>query len=218
MLCGPSTVIKQTALVKALHTAIRDKDATRHTFVTCSNRLVRLLIEEALSLFPAVPVTVQTPCGPYEGVKLPEEHRICAVSILRAADCMLDEVRSMMPSIAVGKILIQRYEKTAMPCLMYSKLPPDIGTRPVLLLDPMLATGGSAVTAVKVLVDAGCAPETIIFVNVVCVREGLEALQNAYPAVRVVTSAIDPELNAQKYIVPGLGDFGDRYFGTDGVP
>ena len=174
---------------------------------------MRLLIEEALALLPSTPVTVETPCGPYTGCTLPEEHRICAVSILRAADCMLGEVRAMMPSVAVGKILIQRDEATALPQLMYSKLPPDVATRPVLLLDPMLATGGSAVAAVKVLVEAGVPPENIVFVNVVCVREGLAALAAAYPAVKVVTGAIDPILNEKKYIVPGLGDFGDRYFG-----
>lgn len=119
----------------------------------------------------------------------------------------------MMPSVAVGKILIQRDEATAMPQLMYSKLPPDIARRPVLLLDPMLATGGSAVMACKVLVDQGVPPENIIFVNIVCVQEGLDALAKAYPAVQVVTGAIDPILNDKKYIVPGLGDFGDRYFG-----
>ena len=172
-----------------------------------------MLIEEALALLPSTPVTVETPCGPYTGCKLPEEHRICAVSILRAADCMLGEVRAMMPSVAVGKILIQRDEATALPQLMYSKLPPDVATRPVLLLDPMLATGGSAVAAVKVLVEAGVPPENIVFVNIVCVREGLAALAAAYPAVKVVTGAIDPILNEKKYIVPGLGDFGDRYFG-----
>ena len=186
-------------------------------FVTISNRLTRLLIEEALCLLPATPVTVETPCGPYDGVKLPAEDRICAVSILRAADCMLGEVRTMMPSVAVGKILIQRDEATALPHLMYSKLPPDVKDRPVLLLDPMLATGGSAVAACKVLVEAGVPPANIIFVNIVCVKEGLDALHTAYPQVAIVTGAVDPILNEKKYIVPGLGDFGDRYFGTDGM-
>ena len=104
-----------------------------------------------------------------------------------------------------------------MPQLMYDKLPPDIAKRPVLLLDPMLATGGSAVMACKVLVEKGVPAENIIFVNIVCVQEGIDALAKAYPAVRIVTSAIDPILNETKYIVPGLGDFGDRYFGTDGM-
>lgn len=208
------TVLRETKLTRALHTAIRDKAASRHQFVTASNRLTRLLIEEALALLPSEEVTVETPCGPYAGCRLPDEERICAVSILRAADCMLGEVRAMMPSVAVGKILIQRDEETALPQLLYSKLPPDIAARPVLLLDPMLATGGSAVAACRLLAEAGVPPESIIFVNVLCVKEGLQAMASAFPAVRVVTGAIDPVLNGSKYIVPGLGDFGDRYFGT----
>ena len=211
------TLLRQTPLVRALHTAIRAKDASRHTFVTKSDRLVRLLAEEALALLPAQPLTVETPCGPYEGVALPDGPALCAISILRAADCMLGVVRDMMPDISVGKVLIQRDEATAQPVLMYSKLPPAVGELAgVLLLDPMLATGGSAVTAVRVLCERGVKPESIIFVNVVSCEEGLRALAAAYPQVKVVTGAIDPILNEKKYIVPGLGDFGDRYFGTDG--
>ena len=210
------TVLRETKLTRALHTAIRDKAASRHQFVTASNRLTRLLIEEALALLPSEEVTVETPCGPYAGCRLPDEERICAVSILRAADCMLGVVRDMMPDISVGKVLIQRDEATAQPVLMYSKLPPSVGELAgVLLLDPMLATGGSAVTAVRVLCERGVKPESIIFVNVVSCEEGLRALAAAYPQVKVVTGAIDPILNEKKYIVPGLGDFGDRYFGTD---
>ena len=150
------------------------------------------------------------------GMRLPAESSLCAVSILRAADCMLGEVRVMMPSVAVGKILIQRDEETALPTLFYSKLPPDVAMRQVLLLDPMLATGGSAVKAIECLVEKGVRPENIIFVNIVCVREGIAAIHSKYPQVKIVTGAIDPILNSKSYIVPGLGDFGDRYFGTDG--
>ena len=210
-------VLRETPLTRALHTKIRDQGASRHQFVTCSDRLTQMLLEEALGHLPATEVEVMTPCGPYKGVALPEESQLCAISILRAADCMLGVVRSTMPSIAVGKVLIQRDEETALPALMYAKLPPDIATRPaVLVLDPMLATGGSAIMCVKVLVEKGVDPKKIIFVNVVCVKEGIEALAAAYPDVKVVTGAIDPILNEKKYIVPGLGDFGDRYFGTDG--
>ena len=128
---------------------------------------------------------------------------------------MLGVCRAMLPSVAVGKILIQRDEATALPALLYSKLQPNLRGRPILLLDPMLATGGSAVAAVRVLVEKGARPEDIVFVNLVCCREGLQALHDAFPALRVVTSAVDPILDDHKYIVPGLGDFGDRYFGTD---
>ena len=210
------TVLRDTPLTRSLQTIMRDQNTTRERFVLASNRLTHLLIEEALSLLPSMPITVQTPCGPYEGTLLPAESSVCGVSILRAADCMLGELRSMMPSVVVGKILIQRCETTCMPKHFYSKLPPDISKRPVLLLDPMLATGGSAVKAIDCLVEVGVRPENIVFVNIVCVREGINAVHAAYPQVHIVTAAIDPVLNDKKYIVPGLGDFGDRYFGTDG--
>ena len=125
-------------------------------------------------------------------------------------------LRDVAKGVRIGKILIQRNEETALPALMYTKLPPDVASKKgVLLFDPMLATGGSAVTAVRILVERGVREENIVFCNVVCCDEGLAAMHVAYPAVRVVTGAIDPELNEKKYIVPGLGDFGDRYFGTD---
>mmetsp|Transcript_25474 Transcript_25474/g.51761 ORF Transcript_25474/g.51761 Transcript_25474/m.51761 type:complete len:218 (+) Transcript_25474:27-680(+) len=214
VLPNTTTVLRCTPLVRALHTAIRNKESSRRTFVSSSDRLVQMLIEEALGLLPATPVTVTTPCGSYDGVALPEESNIVAVSIMRAADCMLGVCRTMMPAVAVGKILIQRDEATALPVLLYSKLP-SLSGRPVLLLDPMLATGGSCIEAVRVLIERGARPEDVVFVNILCCNEGLSALHAVFPTVRVVTSAVDTVLNGQKYIVPGLGDFGDRYFGTD---
>ena len=220
-----------------------DSSACCSQFVTNSDRLVQLLIEEAMGHLPAKEVTIETPCGPYQGVMLPDESSLCAVSILRAADCMLGVVRSTMPSIKVGKVLIQRDEETALPVLMYAKLPPDIAACPaVLLVDPserrersnsgaqqnarlviscnvlqaptalrnvshvvphraplaVLATGGSAVMCIKVLVERGVEPKNIIFVNVVCCKEGLEAIAAAYPEVLVVTGAVDPILNEKK--------------------
>ena len=115
----------------------------------------------------------------------------------------------------IGKILIQRDEKTAEPHLLYSKLPPDIADRYCLLLDPMLATGGSVLCAIEVLLQAGVSADRIIFVNLIASPEGLANLQARFPQVRIVTGVIDEGLNEQKYIVPGLGDFGCRYFGTD---
>ena len=128
-------ILRQTPLVTALHTRIRDQNASRHTvrrprrprprrrpspvpalqFVTQSDRLVRLLVEEAVSLLPATPKRVETPCGVYEGCALPSEDELCAVSIMRAADCMVSACRSVIPDVPIGKILIQRDEATALP-------------------------------------------------------------------------------------------------------
>ena len=125
-------------------------------------------------------------------------------------------MRRVVPDAKTAKILIQRDEETAQPVLMYSKLPPKIEAMNVLLCDPMLATGGSALTAIKVLKDAGVPEERITFANVVSCPEGLANLKKHAPKVVVVTSAVDEGLDARKYIVPGLGDFGDRYYGTAG--
>ena len=100
--------------------------------------------------------------------------------------------------------------------LYYSKLPPDISDRHCLLLDPMLATGGSANKAIDVLIQSGVKEDRILFVNLICAPEGIQCVHNAHPLVKIVTAGIDDGLDANKYIVPGLGDFGCRYFGTDG--
>lgn len=134
---------------------------------------------------------------------------------MRAADCMTGVIRDIIPDMAVGKILIQRDEVTAQPHLLYIKLPPHVEKRSVLLFDPMLATGGSVIAALGELKKAGVSPRAVVFVNVVSCPEGLKALNDAYPEVRVVTGAVDTKLNERKFIVPGLGDFGDRYFGTE---
>lgn len=195
---------------------IRDEDSAHPAFADHARRLMRLLAEEAIACLPTTPRTVMTPCGEFQGVDLPEDHRVCAVSIMRAGDALLEAVRGVWPALAVGKILIQRDEDTAQPTLYYAKLPPRMTDKYVLLLDPMLATGGSACLAVDCLVDAGVRPERIVFANVVACPEGIAALRRRHPQVRIVTCAVDSGLNEKAYIVPGLGDFGDRFYGTDG--
>merc|ERR1711957_357982 len=111
-----------------------------------------------------------------------------------------------------------RDEATALPKLFYSKLPDNIKAQTVLLLDPMLATGGSAIAAIDVLVKAGVPAENIFFFNLLCCPEGARAMFKAYPQVRIVSACLDSHLDSRKYIIPGLGDFGDRYFGTNNGP
>jgi uracil phosphoribosyltransferase len=130
---------------------------------------------------------------------------------------MESELRVMWPGIRMGKILIQRDKVTKLPRLYYSALPEDIGRRHVLLLDPMLATGGTARAAIEVLTDHGVPEENIVFVNVLSAPEGIRAVREHHPAVRMVTSAIEERLNENAYMQPGIGDFGDRYYGTDPI-
>ncbi|GAA6010051.1 hypothetical protein JCM11491_005845 [Sporobolomyces phaffii] len=197
--------LQRTGQLAALFTIIRDTNTHRGDFVFYADRICRLLIEEGLNHLPVV-----DKCLEYKGVGF--EGKICGVSIMRAGEAMEAGLRECCRAVRIGKILIQRDEETAQAKLFYAKLPDDIASRYCLLLDPMLATGGSAIKAVEVLIDHGVPQERIIFLNLVSCPEGLRAMHDAYPKIKIVTAWVDEKLNEQKYIVPGLGDFGDRYF------
>lgn len=180
---------------------------------------MRLLIEQAISLEPQVIQDRQSPTGTsYDHYALAHNfEEYCAVTIIRAGDSMLTETMNLLPGISVGKVLIQRDENTEdkRPILFYCKLPDDIAKKErVFILDPMLATGGSVMMCIDKLVQSGVKQDKITFINLVSCDHGLQALHARYPQVKVITASIDPILNEHKYIVPGLGDFGDRYFGS----
>ncbi|KAF8211825.1 PRTase-like protein [Mycena galopus ATCC 62051] len=177
--------LPQTAQLEALYTIIRSKETSRGDFLFYSDRIIRLLVEEGLNHLPVV-------------------KKICGVSILRAGEAMEAGLREVCRSVRIGKILIQRDEETALPKLFYSKFPQDIAKRYVLLLDPMLATGGSAMKAVEVLMDHGVPEDRIIFINLIASPEGLRTFCSKYPQLKVMG------LNEKAYIIPGLGDFGER--------
>ncbi|KAJ8091241.1 Uracil phosphoribosyltransferase, synthesizes UMP from uracil [Marasmius tenuissimus] len=203
--------LPQTAQLEALFTIIRDKETTRGDFLFYSDRIIRLLVEEGLNHLPVVKKSVVTPTGStYDGVGF--EGKICGVSILRAGEAMEAGLREVCRSVRIGKILIQRDEETTLPKLFYSKFPPDIAKRYVLLLDPMLATGGSAMKAVEVLREHGVPEERIIFINLIASPEGLKTFCSKHPQVKVITGWIDQGLNEKAYIIPGLGDFGERRY------
>ncbi|KAF1813490.1 uracil phosphoribosyltransferase [Eremomyces bilateralis CBS 781.70] len=204
-------VLSQTPQLIALLTMIRDVNTNRADFIFYSNRIIRLLVEEGLNHLPVVQHTINTPVGiSYSGVKF--EGKICGVSIMRAGEAMEQGLRDCCRSVRIGKILIQRDEDTAQPRLFYDKLPEDIAQRYVLLLDPMLATGGSALMAVQVLLDKGVPEDRILFLNLIASPEGAENFARKVPKVRVVTAFVDQGLDDKNYIVPGLGDFGDRFY------
>jgi uracil phosphoribosyltransferase len=210
-------ILAQTKPLRALHTIVRDRNATRQDLVFYAGRIMRLLIECALDQLPYAPCNVQTPVGEtYEGLRLASP--VCGVSVIRAGDSMEGELRSAWPSIRIGKILIQRDKATKLPHLYYSALPHDIAERHVLMLDPMLATGGTALKAIEVLLDHGVAENNIIFINLIAAPEGIAAVRRRHPELPIVTSSVEQRLNQDAYMIPGIGDFGDRYFGTDGKP
>lgn len=200
----------------ALFTKMRDVNTSPAEFAFYANRAMNLLCEETISHLPTMEHTVNTPCGSYKGIHIPTDD-LCAVSIIRSGDALLDSFRKCLPGLAVGKILIQRnessQEKEAQ--FYYSKMPHNVSNMNVILCDPMLATGGSALAAIDCLVQThGVKSEKILFANMISCPEGLNAIYNAYPKVKIVTACVDEGLNEDKYIVPGLGDYGDRFFNT----
>ncbi|ORY34910.1 putative uracil phosphoribosyltransferase 1 [Naematelia encephala] len=204
-------VLPPTTQLQALLTIIRDEKTQRGDFVFTSDRIIRLLVEEGLNHLPVVPKTVRTPVGlEYEGVTF--QGRICGVSIMRAGEAMEAGLRDCCRSVRIGKILIQRDEETAQPKLFYAKLPDDISERYCLLLDPMLATGGSCIKAIEVLLSHGVKEERILFLNLIASPEGVNNVCTKFPKLRMITAWVDEGLDSRSYIIPGLGDFGDRYF------
>lgn len=203
--------LRETNQLKSLYTIIRNRTTSRGDFVFYSDRIIRLLVEEGLNELPVEPYKIETPLGvPYDGYKF--QGKICGVSIIRAGESMEQGLRDCCRSVRLGKILIQRDEETAQPKLFYVKLPEDISERYVLLLDPLLATGGSASMAIDVLIEKGVKPERILFLNVLASPEGIQLFKEKYPSIKIITGMIDEGLNEKKYVVPGLGDFGDRYY------
>ena len=197
-----------------LYTVMRDRNSDRAAFVNSASRIMSIICEESLCFLDnSSSSSIVTPTGSEVVGVSRDLSSAVAVSIIRAGDSMLDTFLSHAPQAKVGKILIQRNEETAEPMLYYSKLP-DVAGKKIFLLDPMLATGGSAIQAIQCLIDKGATPANIIFVNVVACPEGIGNMQRTYPEISIITGCIDECLNEKKYIIPGLGDFGDRFFGT----
>ena len=196
-------------LVKHILTRLRDASTAPAQFRALARQLTLLLAVEATRDLPVREHTVQTPLETTQGHSLAQP--IVAVPILRAGLGMLEAITELFTDVRVGYIGLERDEATAIARAYYCKLPP-IGASRVLLLDPMLATGGSAAQAIEVLLKAGA--QDIVHVCVVAAPEGVRLLNERFPQVRIVAASIDRGLNDRKFIVPGLGDFGDRLYGT----
>jgi len=190
---------------------LRDARTPPPAFRRAANRISVLLAAEALRDVPAVAGTVTTPLGPAEGQVVRDD--VVVVPVLRAGLGMLDAVLELVPAARVGHIGLQRDEATAIASKYYSRLPPEIADSYVLMIDPMLATGGSAVAAIDLIKAAGA--RAIRMICIVAAPEGVALVEQRHPDVAVYTPVVDRHLNAHKYIVPGLGDFGDRLYGTE---
>ena len=189
---------------------LRDKRTLPEHFRRAATRISVLLAAEAMREIPSAAVSVDTPLGPAPGKRIGSD--VVVVPVLRAGLGMLDAVLELVPDARVGHIGLQRDEITAAASQYYSKLPPTLEHSFVLMIDPMLATGGSAVAALDLLRRAGAT--RVKMICIVAAPEGVALVQTHHPDVAIYTPVIDRGLNEHKYIVPGLGDFGDRLYGT----
>ncbi|HFE66213.1 MAG TPA: uracil phosphoribosyltransferase [Chloroflexi bacterium] len=197
-------------LVKHKLTLMRDKNTKPKKFREVIREVTLLLCYEATSDLKTQEVTVETPMGTAVGRELAE--KIGLVPILRAGLGMVNGIWEMMPGAEVWHIGLYRDERTLKPVSYYNKLPTDPTVQVCLVLDPMLATGGSAIATIDILKKWGA--ERIKFLGLLAAPEGIEALQTAHPDVPIHIAQIDDHLNDIGFIVPGLGDAGDRQFGT----
>lgn len=206
-------ILPSTSEVKVLLTIIRDKTTIRDDFIFYSQRLMRLLLELSLTYLPVTPETVPTFRGEeYNGVAF--TGKLCAVSIVRAGEVMETAVHSVVKDISIGKILIQTCQSTGEPALHYLRLPYGIANMHVMLMDATLATGAAAMMAIRILLDHDVPEEFISFVCLIASKPGVQAIAYAFPKVRIIMGELDPDIDEHYHICPGLGNFGDRFFGT----
>ncbi|XP_032460963.1 uridine-cytidine kinase-like 1 isoform X6 [Phocoena sinus] len=212
------SVLKSTPQVRGMHTIIRDRETSRDEFIFYSKRLMRLLIEHALSFLPFQDCVVQTPQGQDYSGKCYAGKQITGVSILRAGETMEPALRAVCKDVRIGTILIQTNQLTGEPELHYLRLPKDISDDHVILMDCTVSTGAAAMMAVRVLLDHDVPEDKIFLLSLLMAEMGVHSVAYAFPRVRIITTAVDKRVNDLFRIIPGIGNFGDRYFGTDAVP
>ncbi len=197
-------------LVQHNLTRLRDKRTQSLEFRRLLGEIASLMLYEATRSFAVRSVSVQTPLAPACGFRL--EREVVLVPVLRAGLGMLDSILQLIPHARVGFIGLKREETTLRAQFYHKSLPDNLGRFEVILIDPMLATGGSAVAALDLLAEQGA--KNVRLVNLVAAPEGIRRVRKHYPRVPIFTAAIDRRLNERGYILPGLGDAGDRLFGT----
>jgi uracil phosphoribosyltransferase len=198
-------------LVQHKLTLMRRKDASTNSFRRLLNELAMLMTYEVTRDMPTQPIEIETPLETMTGTVI-DGKKLVFVSILRAGNGILEGMLSVVPGARVGHIGLYRDPKTLTAVEYYFKMPSDMHERDAIVVDPMLATGNSAIAAIDRLKEVR--PRSIKFVCLLTCPEGLAALQAAHPDVPIYTAAIDRQLNDHGYILPGLGDAGDRIFGT----
>ena len=205
-----NVIIIDHPVIQTKLTELRDFTTDHRKFRALLNEIASLMVYEVTRDWPTTPRLVQTPMERTTGRVLAK--RVTLVPILRAGLGMSDGVLRLLPEARLGHVGVSRNENTLEPISYYHKLPPDIAGTEVLVIDPMLATGGSGAAAVSLLKSAGVT--SMRFVCLVAAPEGIQALHQAHPEVPIYCAAVDRQLNEKGYILPGLGDAGDRLFGT----
>lgn len=198
-------------LIQHKLTLLRDKNTGSKEFRELIAEITMLLCYEATRDLPLKEVEIETPMAVTK-TQVISGRKLAFVPILRAGLGMVDGVMQLIPAAKVGHIGLYRDPETALPVEYYCKLPNDIANREVIVLDPMLATGGSAIDAITQIKARGV--KNIKFMCIIAAPEGLRALQDAHPDVKIYCASLDDHLDEHKYIIPGLGDAGDRIFGT----
>ena len=198
-------------LIQHKLTIMRDKRTGPKEFRELLSEIAMLMVYEVTRDLPTEDVDVETPICTFKSKKLAGE-KVAIVPILRAGLGMVEGIINMIPTCRVGHIGLYRDPETLEPVEYYCKLPPDSPSRQILVLDPMLATGGSASAAITFIKERGC--RHIRLVNLIAAPEGIARIQKDHPDVDIFVAALDDHLNEHGYIVPGLGDAGDRLFGT----
>lgn len=198
-------------LIQHKLTFLRDKETGTKHFRELVNEIATLMCYEATRDWPLMDVQTETPMQ-VATTQVIEGKKVAFVPILRAGLGMVDGMLNLVPSAKVGHIGLYRDHETLQPVEYYNKLPLDIEERDVMILDPMLATGGSAMDAISIVKKSN--PKSIKFLCIIAAPEGLKALSEAHPDVSIYCAAVDEKLNENGYILPGLGDAGDRIFGT----
>lgn len=208
-----TTVNKPTKYEEVLMTQLRDRHSSTKEVRKITEKIGELLVVKVVEALPIQEVTVETPVATTSGKVIATEIEL--LSIMRSGDTLLDTFFRHFPDANLSKILIQRDENTAEPEFKYMKLTSTLASGAyVVITEPMIATGGTLKMAISLLKDKGVEEEKIIIAALCAAPEGLKLLYQHFPKIKIAVIALDEKLNEKKYIVPGLGDFGDRYFGT----
>jgi len=198
---------------KIFLTKLRNKKTNRPEFQEASHTLSHILAHETMSHIETEKIEIETPIEKTYGIKI--KPSIILVPILRSGITMVSPFLYYFKNAKVGVVGLKRNEKTAQAHLYYNNIPPAKKDDKIIILDPMIATGGTGIETLKILKNKGVEEKNIIFTSIISSKEGINIILSEFPNIKIITAETDEILNQNKFIVPGLGDFGDRYFGTE---